>query len=231
MWFGHLALLFLLMNQSLFSQQTGIDSLEKYFRIDSTDDASFIYSYFPPIFIQNGIELKSFVRSNIISDIRRQFSDLQSVDAIYIQAMKLTNNNTAISLLISTLACFDHRLVGLKVPVFALYFPLTNESEEEFKARVANLPRYLYADSPKNKIGDRDKLQHFFGSAFLTFIFESKSPAEELSRSIEVGEDAIIVDGALDERDMRANRHGQNFGLALIQNKFVLPSDYFLNIK
>jgi hypothetical protein len=174
------------------------------------------------------MEIKSFIRSETFSEIRGQFGDLKSVDAIFIRAMKLSRNNTAIALLISTLACFDHRLVGLKVPIFALFLPLTNEDEIDFNLRVRNLPKLLYQDSPQDKFGDRDKLQHFFGSAFVAYAFESSDPAEQLSRLIEEGEEAIIIDGALDERDLRANRNGQDFGLALLENKFVLPSKFFI---
>jgi hypothetical protein len=222
----HLLFLTFLLNQFLFSQQSLPDSLSDYLRIDSTDNVSFLYSYFPPLFIQNGMELKSFIRNSTFKNIRTKFGDLKSVDAVFIRAMKLTNNNTAISLLISALGCFDHRVIGLKIPLFALFFPLTNESEEDFKLRVNNLPRHFYSDSPKGRYGDRDKLQHFFGSAFLAFMFESNESAEGVSEFIEVGEDAIIVDGTYDERDIRANRQGQRFGSALIKNNFVLPSEY-----
>lgn len=218
----------LLFHPSCFPQNLGADSLEEYFSIDSTDGISIISSYFPPRFIQNSMEIKSFIRTPAFADIRDKAGDLKSVDAIFIRAMKLTCNNTAMALLISTIACFDHRLVGLKVPIFALFFPLTNENESEFEMRIRNLPRSLYSDTPPGRFGDRDKLQHFFGSAFIAFAFESSEPAEQLSNLIEKGEDAIIIDGSLDGRDMRANRNGQEFGLALLENKFVLPSIFFI---
>jgi len=204
------------------------DSLSAYFQFDSTSGLGFLQTYFPSFFIQNGLELKSFIRSGTFKQLRLQVGDLKSIDAIFIRAMKLTNNNTAVALFLSTVACFDHRTIGLNVPVFALFFPLSNESGAEFKERVANLPRKLYADTPRGKIGDRDKLQHFFGSAFIAYAFESSEPAERASDFIENGEEAFIVDGTLDTRDIRANRQGQRFGLALLKNHCQLPSEYFV---
>ncbi|MDI6767134.1 MAG: hypothetical protein QME52_09960 [Bacteroidota bacterium] len=202
------------------------DSLGSFFRFEDSPSFGFLATYFPSFFIQNGLDLKTFIRSRTFRIIREQYGDLRSVDAIYIQALKLTYDNTAIALLLSLVACFDHRFVGLKVPVFALFFPLSNESEEEFRQRVSNLPRFLYSDTPAGKIGDRDKLQHFFGSAFLAFIFESQQVADNFSDFIEQGEKTIIVDGVLDERDIRANRDGQRFGLALLDNNHLLPSAF-----
>ena len=200
------------------------DSLQSYISFGESSSLSFLLAYFPPFFIQHGMELKSFIRTDTFGNIRRQYGDLKAFDAVFIHAMKLTNDNTAVSLILSTFACFDHRIVGLKIPVFALAFPLSDESSEEFNSRVKNLPRKLYPDTPRIPTGDRDKLQHFYGAAFIAYIFESDQPAERFSEFIEQGEDAIIVDGVLDERDKRAGRNGEKFGLALLKNNHRLPS-------
>ena len=208
------------------SAQTPNDSLFEYFQFDNSSPFSFLETYFPPLLIEDGIELKSFIRSKTFREIREQFSDMKAVDAIYIRAMKLTSSNAAVALLIASLATFDHRVVGLKIPIFKLVFPLSNESEKEFARRVSNLPTRLYADSPTNFYGDRDKLQHFFGSAFLTFVFESRDASERFGTFIEKGEDAFIIDGANDERDARANHQGQQFGLSLLNDNHRLPSEF-----
>ena len=210
------------------AQSNQSDSLSKYLQFETTEDLSYLITYFPPFIIQHCLELKAFIRSNTYLSIRKSYGDLKALDALYIRSMSLTNDNTAVALLISMLACFDHRIVGLKVPIFALYFPLSNESEKEFTRRVNNLPKKIYSDSPSSFAGDRDKLQHFFGAAFLSYLFESRQPAERVADFIEQGEDAIIVDGALDERDMRANWHGEQFGLALLENQHRLPSEFLV---
>lgn len=211
-----------------YPQDEDVDTLQVYLEFDSTDFLSCFPIYFPPFFIQYSMELKSFLRSCTFMEIRKRYGDRRAVDAIFIQAMKLTGNNTAVSLLFCAISSFDHRIVGLKVPVFALFFPLSNESEEEFNQRVANLPKWIYSDSPYNNAGDRDKLQHFFGSAFIAYLFESRHPAERFSDLIEQGEKAVIVDGVLDDRDILANRQGQEFGIALLMNNHRLPSDFLV---
>src|SRR5258706_7285424 len=149
----------------VYTQPSSTDSLLAYFQFDDPPPLSCLFEYVPPFFIQHGTELKAFIRSKTFRRIRKQWGDVRGVDAIYVQAMNMTNNNTAMALLMSTIACFDHSIVGINVPVFSLYLPLTSESEEEFGRRVRLLPSRLYADTPDNEAGDRDKLQHFLGSA------------------------------------------------------------------
>ena len=202
------------------------DSLLQYFRFEDPAPLSCLFTYFPPFFVQHVIEMRSFIRSKTFLKIRKTFGDNRAVDAIFIRAMQMTNNNTAISLLLSTIASFDHRLVGIKVPVFRIFFPLSDESEEEFTRRLQHLPCRLYPDGPEGPEGDRDKIQHFFGSAFLTFIFESQQSGDNFGEFIEHGEDAFIVGGVSDDRDRRSNHEGQRFGVALLDDNRRIPSDY-----
>jgi hypothetical protein len=208
------------------SSTSSSDSLLAYLQFEDPSPLSCLYTYFPPFFIQHGIELKSFIRSKTFRRIRAQFGDLRAVDAIYVRAMQMTNNNTAMALLLSSIACFDHRLVGINVPVLSLYFPLSNESEEEFARRVKRLPTHLYDDSPNNEQGDRDKLQHFFGSAFLAFVFESGDVSMRFGEFVEKGEGAFIIGGINDDRDLMADRQGQDFGVAVLDNNRRFPSKF-----
>lgn len=204
------------------------DMLARYFRFEDPAPLSCLYSYFPPFFIQHGMELKDFIRSSMFRRIRGQFGDRKAVDAIYVRAMQLTNNNTALALLLSTIACFDHPYVGLNVPVLSIYFPLSNESNEEFDRRVSHLPVKLYEDTPRTEQGDHDKLQHFFGSAFLTVVFESRNASMRFGEFVEQGEEAIIVGGINDDRDLRADRQGQDFGVAVLENNLCFPSKFMI---
>lgn len=191
---------------------------------------AFLIGYVPSELVNNALLLKAYIRSKRFKTIRERFGDLQTVDALYIHALRLTQGNTSLALLYCTVATMDHRTVGLRIPLLRAFLPLTNESSEEFIQRVNNLPKRFYADAPSD--GDRDKLQHFFGSAFIAHVFESRGAAERVGTFVEWGEDAFIVDGALDERDLRANGQGREFGLALINAtdlNTVLPS-HFLGI-
>jgi len=197
-----------------------------YLRFSEQSPFSALLVWYPPLFIVNGIELKNFVRSRTFARIRRELGDPRAVDAIYVRAMELTGHNTGVSLLLATVATFDHYLVGIRVPLLNLFLPLSNESYEDFSARVRNLPASLYADTPEGGHGDRDKLQHFFGSAFVSFAFESDGAAERVGDFIEFGEDLAIVDGVLDSRDRRANTQGSRFGTALLENNRRYPSEF-----
>ena len=211
------------------AQQAIPDSMARfrsYFTFHDDAPLSCLLTYFPPLFIQHGIELKSFLRSKSFRRLRERLGDLRALDALYVRSMQLTDNNTAIALLLSTIASFDHRIVGLKVPIVQLFFPLSNESEEEFDGRMRALPNRIYPDTPPGLAGDRDKLQHFFGSAFLTLAFESASGADRAGTFVEEGEDAFIVGGVMDERDLRADRDGQRFGKALLEDNRRMPSEF-----
>lgn len=212
--------------ESTNAMQAEPDSLDAYFQFEDPSPLSCLLTYLPPLFIRHGMELKSFIRGRTFRRIKASRGDVRAVDAIFIRAMQLTNNNTAISLLLSTLACMDHDVVGIRLPVIQWAFPLSSEPRKDFYRRLANLPRYLYSDTPAGEDGDRDKLQHFFGSTFITFVFESRHSADRLGDFIEQGEEVMIVGGIRDDRDLRANRQGQDFGLALLENNRRLPSEF-----
>ncbi len=130
------------------------DTLARYFQFEDPPFLGYVLPYFPPTLLERGVELKAFIRSGTFRALRVRYGDARAVDAIYVRAMCMANDNAAMALLMATVATFDHRLVGLKVPVLQLYFPLSNESVRQFSQRVDNLPSRLYDDSPP--IGDRD---------------------------------------------------------------------------
>jgi hypothetical protein len=101
----------------------------------------------------------------------------------------------------------------LKLPIF-----LTSESENDFKKRVENLPAHIFNDT----INDKDKLQHFFLSAYLAYLNGGRKTADRVGILIEEGE-KIHLSLVRDERDILANRCGQSFGLSLHKNPFALP--------
>jgi hypothetical protein len=178
-----------------------------------------------PKVVQDAYRLKEYIRSDSFARVRAFRGDLAAVDDIFHQSMILSWGNTYEALFLSFVGTMDHRRFGIRLPVLGalLWFPLTSEFEDEFRERVKALPRLLYNDSPEE--GDRDKLQHFFGSAFITYTFESTESAEQIGELVERGEDLFVVDGILDERDTRANRQGQVFGLKLLRGVPVRPSD------
>ena len=198
-------------------------------RSEVPEIVSFFAPFVLPKIIQDGFELKEYIRSEEFASFKKQYGDLNSVDAIFDEAMRLSWNNAYEALLISLVATMDHRRFGVRFPLLGplLWIPLSSEFEDEFRNRTHALPTRFYKDTPAGVSGDRDKLQHFFGSAFLTYISESRDAAQRIGEFIEWGEEAVIVGGALDERDFRANRQGQEFGLRLLEDKSTLPSPFF----
>jgi hypothetical protein len=170
--------------------------------------------------------LRDFIRSDGFAAVRREHGDLRAVDSLFEESCRLCWGNLGEALYVATMATMDHRRVGVRIQSLGplLWLPLTSEFEDEYEARIARLPSALYPDSPTGPAGDRDKLQHFFGSAFLTFFSESVETADEAGRFVEWGEGAFIVDGLSDDRDLRADRHGQDFGLRLRADPSARPS-------
>ncbi len=189
-------------------------------------------SFFAPLFfpkvLQDEYRLKEYLCSDDFAEFRGAHGDVQAVDELFRHALRLSWNNVYEALLLSFVCTVEHRNFGVKLPVIGslLWVPLTSEFPEDFARRVMSLPSKLYPDTPKGRAGDRDKLQHFFGSAFLTYTFESSEAADRVGMFIEWGEDKFIVEGSLDERDIRANAEGQCFGERLLSGERVLPSGY-----
>jgi len=161
--------------------------------------------------------------------VKATVGDTRAIDAIFNRALEISHGDVSEALFISTLATMEHREVGVRVPVIKLpvYFPLTTESNSAFKHRISQLPSHFYVDSPPGEYGDKDKLQHFFGSAFLAYSSRSRGVANFIGDSIEWGEGEYVVDGSDDPRDRRANHEGQEFGLALGDRVDALPSEFF----
>jgi hypothetical protein len=181
-----------------------------------------------PKFMADVTQLKDYIQTDDFADIRRAAGDSRAVDALYDRARELSWGNTYEALLVSTLATVEHRRIGVRLPIVGplLWFPLTSEFEDDFRSRLRSLPSRIYADTPPGIAGDRDKLQHFFGSAFLTYVLESRTGADRIGEFVEWGEERFIVDGVNDDRDRRANWQGQQFGLKLMEDPDARPSDF-----
>ena len=179
-----------------------------------------------PKVLQDGYLLKEYVVSDEYRDVRRVWGDVAAVDVLFRRALRMSWNNPYATLVIVTLAVLDHQRFGVRIPFLGplLWFPLTSEFPEEFARRHVALPLRLYSDSPA--WGDRDKLQHFFGSALVAVLTGSSTTVDRVGTFIEWGEDRFIVEGTLEGRDMEANSRGGMFGLAFLRDRGVLPSAY-----
>jgi hypothetical protein len=179
-----------------------------------------------PTFIRDQILLKRYLRDPRFMEIRRLCGDSSAIDAIFLRAMEIADDDARYALLIALLGSMDHFRLGLKIPLLGvLWLPLTTETDSVFRVRYEHLPRHVLPDSIGRSTSDKDKLQHFFGSAYLAYLTNSRSIANFFGNAIEVGEDAFVVGGVNDDRDKFANRFGQEFGIRLLDDDEALPSD------
>ena len=177
-----------------------------------------------PSFFKDEALLKRYLRDERFYSLRKRYNDTLAVDAIFDHAMLLTDGNVKQALLVSTFAVMDHRKLGFKVPVIgSVFIPLTFENDSTFSLRRTHLPKKVLKDNPR--ASDKDKLQHFFGSAFLTYATNSRSIVEWIGDLFEIGEDRFVLGGQDDPRDKLANAKGREFGLRLLKDPSVLPSD------
>jgi len=191
------------------------------------DEPSFIDGInFVPSILRDQLLLKRYIRDPRFLDVRRLCSDTSAVDAIFLRSLEIADGDIGRALLVSLLGTMDHFRVGLRLPLAGvLWLPLTTETEEVFGIRHTHLPRRVLPDSAGRTASDRDKLQHFFGSAWVAYLTNSQWLANVFGNFVEAGEDAFVVGGVNDDRDKYANRLGQEFGLRLLDEDGVLPSD------
>ena len=185
----------------------------------------FFGGLFTPQLVKDARSIRDYIRDPRFVELTRRCGDLRGMDEIFLKALRITEYNIGRALFLSMIACLEHQNVDFEVPVVGIVdLPLTFESDSLFKARISHLPSRLYRDTSPE--GDRDKLQHFFGSAYLSFVSESPEFARSAGNMVEWGEARMIVGGVDDPRDKRANKQGETFGHDLLFIKTMLPSDY-----
>jgi hypothetical protein len=152
------------------------------------------------------------------------------VDSIYIRAVEFSNEDYSEALLALTFAAVPYKEVPIEGPIFksSMYFPLTSADDSTFVLKNKNLPKELYYDSPTTDYGDKDKLAHFFGNAFLSYSITIFDLANEFGYFVESFEEDFKVQSRVDYRDLEVNINGAFFGTMLLKNKNLLPSDIIL---
>jgi hypothetical protein len=185
----------------------------------------FLTETFTPRLILDTRAIRDYVRDPRFKELTQRCGDLRAVDAIYLKALKIGEYDIPRALFLSLMGTLEHKDVGVEIPILGvLNVPLTFEEDSLFKARRANLPSRIYSDTPRE--GDKDKLQHFFASAYLAYATQSPEFAKESGDFVEWGEARFIAGGDDDPRDKRANAQGEAFGRDIAVVKTLLPSDY-----
>jgi len=187
----------------------------------------FLGDAFTPRIVLDVKAIRMYVRDGRFVELTRLCGDHRAVDAIFLRSLRIAEYNIGRALFLSMAATVEHQNLDVRMPVIeSVKLPLTFEEDSLFKARTRNLPSRLYSDSPNDEHGDKDKLQHFFGSAYIAYATESREFARSTGNVVEWGEAQFVVGGANDTRDRRANKQGEKFGHDLLTVKTLLPSDY-----
>jgi hypothetical protein len=174
--------------------------------------------------------ITSYIASNHFNNLKAEIGDLFSTDSIYNFALSECDDNYGDALLSLMLATVPYREVPIQVPIInsIWYYPLVSSDEETFLKKNDQLPTQLFFDSPNNKYGDKDKLAHFFGSAFLSYESNIFDLGNLIGYFVEVFEESFKVQSSVDPRDLDVNYYGRIFGEALKENKEILPSQILL---
>lgn len=174
--------------------------------------------------------ISEYIASKRFIEIRKNCNDLIAADSIFIEAVNFCNGNLDDALLALMLATVPYREVPIQIPIInsLINYPLTSSDEETFLRKNENLPRYLFFDSPNNDYGDKDKLAHFFGSAFLSYESNFFDLGKLIGYFVEAFEESFKVQSSVDIRDLDVNEYGRIFGKLLKENFDILPSQIFL---
>jgi hypothetical protein len=155
-----------------------------------------------------GLELRKILRTDVWKTYRRKVADTTAMNAIYELAFLKSGGDRTHALFASAIAVLEHRTIPIKLTYgLTLKLPLTLESEINFGRRTDNLPEHIYSES----VADRDKLQHFFFSAYFGRILGMNWATNTLGTLVEMGEDLFVIGGVSDPRDMHANADGVRF--------------------
>ncbi len=174
--------------------------------------------------------LSDFIASDYFKELGSGLNDLSLTDTLFRRAVDIRNKDYSEALLSLTLAVVPYKKVPIRLPLIktVIQYPLTSANDSIFLLKNKNLPRNLYFDTPGNKFGDKDKLAHFFGSAFLAYNSSIFDLGDLIGYFVEVFEEEFKVQSVIDNRDMMTNKLGYIFGTFLKKDKSVLPSDAFL---
>ncbi|HSL90624.1 MAG TPA: hypothetical protein VK870_15075 [Ignavibacteriaceae bacterium] len=174
--------------------------------------------------------ISEYIASEQFVELKNKIGDIAATDSIYTAAITFTGKDYPEALLSLMLATVPYREVPIQIPLINLVinYPLTSADEETFLEKNKNLPSSLFLDTPKNNYGDKDKLAHFFGSAFLSYESRFFDLGMLIGYFVEAFEESFKVQSSIDLRDLDVNEYGRLFGKILKEDKTILPSQIIL---
>lgn len=174
--------------------------------------------------------LSKFIASDYFQSLQNKAGSLELTDTLYHRALRLYDGNTTKALLTLTFATVPYKYVPVVLPLIKLHInvPFYAPGDSIFRLKNHNLPRELFYNSPDGEGGDRDKLAHFFGSAYLAYGSGIFDFTKIIGIFVEEFEEKFYIQSSADPRDLAADELGEIFGKSLKKNKEVLPSEVLL---
>jgi len=157
-------------------------------------------------------------------------SEFSAIDSLYHSALSVTNSNTEEALLALTFSTVPYDKVPIKF-IFRFTYPLISADDSIFRKKNQNLPKRFLPDSPADSIGDKDKLAHFFGSAFVAYTARVFDLTKAIGYFVEVFEENFTPENHIDSRDLKVDQLGELFGKQLKGNPSLLPSSFIKKYK
>ena len=174
------------------------------------------------------IYISDYIASSEFREQLEASGHRKMVDSIFLECLHVCDNDISEALLTAALATIPYK----EVPVT---FPIINEMaraviiempDSIFQKKVDNLPSRIFFDSPKGSFGDKDKLSHFFGNAFLSYNVALFNLSKFLSILVELFEETFKVDGSVSTRDLLMGNAGELYGRTLSNYKNKMPSEF-----
>lgn len=180
--------------------------------------------------LYNAVEyISKYVASDYFKNLSKNNSDIQLIDSIYVHQLKYQNYDYSETLLALTFALVPVRKVPIKFPLInRINYPLVSVADSIFNLKNKHLPKDIFGDTPQNNFGDKDKLAHFFGSAFISYSLNIFDFVDLIGYFVEVFEENFKIQSSIDKRDMMTNSLGNLFGKMLKENKNILPSQILI---
>ncbi|RMD50784.1 MAG: hypothetical protein D6830_01935 [Ignavibacteria bacterium] len=152
--------------------------------------------------------------------------DLDLIDSLYYHSRKIADDRGE-ALLMLSMAALPFQKFPIKAPLSGMEFgiPLPQGPNSLFERKIKNLPSHFLFDSRGN-FGDKDKLSHFFGNAYLTYTTGCFTITKFMGILVELFEFNFKKNGEVNRRDMMLNYLGGLFGLALKKNNAATPSEF-----
>src|SRR5690606_16889602 len=157
--------------------------------------------------------ITEFIASSYFQELKNSMNDIALTDSIFVRAIDFYSGDINEALLALTFASVPYKKVPIQIPLIKsiIRYPLTSHSDSLFYKKNEQLPSQLYFDSPQNKYGDKDKLAHFFGSAYIAHASNIFDLGDLIGYFVEVFEENFKVQSSVDLRDIETNKLGNIF--------------------